>query len=215
MTTISRTPSRNIPSGKTLLVTTLGALLLSCGDPSRSSGPDNPGVRPVIAIISNRTIKLNTQLRAYGDGSVTPLPRVWGHIQLTINDGGEVGFIIDWKGIVFNPEGEVFVGGELGTLNPPPEPDAPPTFRPLFALFEGSRASCDRISLTMLRDPLVISADLAEDLVNNPENYAVRLYTADGTILQGTFGIPEVGPISINWSSPAFEPEPPTACSVG
>ncbi|MDP9206115.1 MAG: hypothetical protein M3P12_11810 [Gemmatimonadota bacterium] len=213
MTTIRRTALGNIPSSRTLLVTTLGALLLSCGEPSRSSGPDSPGVRPVIAIISNRTIKLNTQLRAVGDGSVTPLPRVWGHIQLTITDGGEVGFVVNWKGIVFNPEGEVFIGGELG-LQEPPEPDTPPTFSAVLTLFEGARASCDRISLTNMRDPIVISAELAADLVNNPENYAVRLYTADGTILQGTFGTPLTWPTD-QWSLPAGKPEVPTACTLG
>lgn len=152
---------------------------------------------------------LNTQLRGIIDPAIQPTP-AWGHIQIKLTEDGENGFLIEWKGKLFNPANEVFSSAYI--INPAiiiiePGDGEPTVSGSLFTLFRGSDQSCGILLFGSqgITDEEHIPFEQGMDMITNPGIHEVLLVSEDGTAVSGRFGLPD--PTELIGFNP--QPDPP------
>lgn len=159
---------------------------------------------------SLRVYVLNTQLRGIIHPEITPSP-AWGHVQVKLTDRGDGTFGVAWKGKLFNPNREIFAGafiidqdhigggtvGDGGTI----------TSGLVFKFFERASASCGIVNFNSqaITDEEHMPADIAMNMIANPELFQVLMTTGAGPRVVGTFGVMDPTTV-LGWNP---QPDPP------
>lgn len=186
----------------------IAGLSFACSEPS--ADPLGMDGSAAFAEVSPGVYVLNTQLRGIIDPDHEPAPTAWGHVQVKLMDNGDETFGIEWKGKLFNPEREVFSGAFIinPDINPGPYPDdGPPSGGAglVLSFFRGSTADCDVLLFESQGIGDVLPADVALNMILNPEIHAVLAFSTEGTLVAGRFGLPD--PTEILGFNP--QPDPP------
>lgn len=187
------------------MFTPLAIAVLAFGCDTPSEGPAAPdGLGPAMNA-SPAVHVLNTQLR----GIINPdieITGAWGHVQikLTAENGG---YLVEWRGKIFNPDGETFAHADIFYGGPDATPV--PGVGPLFSLFRNASQSCDILSFGSqgIINPAILPADVGDAMIINPEQYVVRVMSTDDAVLGGAFRIAD--PREVFGFNP--QPDPPSA----
>ena len=194
-----------------LKFTPLAIAVLAFGCDTPSEGPASPdGLDPAMNT-SPAVHVLNTQLRGITNPEIEPTG-AWGHVQikLTADNGG---YLVEWRGRIFNPDGETFAQADIFYGGPDATPV--PGAGPLFSLFRNASQSCDILSFSSqgITDEEHLPADIGDAMIVDPDHYLVRVMSTDDALLGGGFRIAD--PREVFGFNP--QPDPPgasTRCEI-
>ena len=167
------------------------------------AAPTEPTLAPSRTVIDTgvRTYTLHTQLRGIIDPDITPTP-AWGHLHLALTSAGPSGYLAEWRGRLFNPDGETFSGGFI--INPDIAPDpidgddegsGTVSATALLTLFRGSVETCEVLILESSdAAPVNLTTEAVHALLGAPSGYRVIAISDRGGVVEGTLGIidPEI-----------------------
>lgn len=194
--------------------TTLSAILIAGLAAGCSEATTDPLVDEefgVWAAVSPGVYVLNTQLRGIINPDIEPSPTAWGHVQVKLTDNGDDTFGIQWKGRLFNPNEETFSGAFIiePDINPGPFPnDGPPVGAGelVFTFFRGSIAACEVLVFESQGGAGdLLPSDVAMNMILNPDIHEVLLFSTEGSVVSGRFGLPD--PTELIGFNP--QPDPP------
>jgi len=158
--------------------------LAGCGESLQPTDPAvaTPGLRLFGEVEGKKLFVFNTQLRAIDpEDATTDLSAARGHLQLKLRNTGDGSYAVEWKGSIFNPGGESFIGAGIYSIG---EVDG----RPIVRLLGSLDVICD--GSVRVEGSALLPAVQAEAIVEDPNIFEVRFSTSGrpGGAIGGTLG---------------------------